>query len=404
VTATATTAPAGRRRDARTFRLSAWTSAMEALPIWLASRLAVAMAGFAGAWVLSDRKAKDVPSWVDIWQHWDADLFVKVARYGYPPTTAYHDRTEVDFPGMPLALRLVHLVIPNWTICGLVVALVAGGVASVALYHLAAMEWGPEAGRRAVTYLVCFPYAVFLFVGYSEGLFLAFATTSWVFVRKGRWTEASLLCAGAAFTRLLGIVLAAGLAVEYAAAQWRANRERIADEPWRVVTALFTRHLPWLAAPAVSVFAFVWYIQTRTGMWDAYNDAQRDGWGRYTDSIANGFRNVLGQTRLGNIDGPYAWSWRAEMLAVVGGAVLAIVLLVMRRWGEAVYVGGSAYLLAAQNYYASSVRSALIWFPLYLVLARLTQGREWLHKILVAAAAPLMVVFVIVFNRGQWVG
>lgn len=392
---TAVAEPRVRRRDrVRTFRVSAWTSALEALPIWLASRLAVAMLGFAGAWVLSDRKAQDVPSWLEIWQNWDADLFVKVAEHGYPPTTAYADRTEVDFPAMPIALRIVHAVTGNWTLSGLIVSLIAGGVAAVALYHLAAMEWGPEAGRRAVTYLVTFPYAVFLFVGYSEGLFLAFATTSWVYVRKQRWREASLLCAGASFTRLLGLCLALGVGIEYVVRRWQADG----------FTGLFTRQLPWLAAPAVSAFSFVWYLHERTGMWDAYQDAQRDGWGRYTDSVANGFRNVLAQTRLGDQHGTYAWSWRAEMLAVVGGAILALVLLFMRRWGEAAYVGSSAYLLAAQNYYASSVRSALIWFPLYLVLARLTLRRGWMHTTLVALTAPLMAVFVLVFTRSQWVG
>ena len=393
MTVAATRVPSRRSRP-RVHRVSWRTSAMEALPIWLASRLGVAMLGFAGAWVLSDRKAQDVPSWLEGWQNWDADLFVKVAQFGYPPTTAYADRTEVDFPAMPIALRIVHFFVRNWTVAGLVVSLVAGAVAAVALYHLAAMEWGPDAGRRAVTYLVCFPYAVFLFVGYSEGLFLAFATTSWVYVKKERWREASLLCAGASFTRLLGVCLALGLGVEYVVRRWKADGFR----------GIFTRHLPWLVAPAVSVLLFVVYLWSRTGMWNAYNDAQRDGWGRYRDSVVNGFRTVYGQANLGTIDGTYAWSWRAEMVAVVGGFVLAIVLLFMRRWGEATYVGTSAYLLAAQNYYASSVRSALIWFPLYLVLARATLRSDWMHKILVALTAPLMAVFVLVFVRGHWVG
>ena len=388
-----TLAPARARRRPTT-RLSWSTSLVEALPIWLVSRLAVAMAGFGGAWVLSGREARDVPSWLDLWQHWDADLFVKVARYGYPPTTAYADRTEVDFPGMPIAVRAMHVLTHNWTAAALLVALIAGGVAAVALYHLAAMEWGADAGRRAVTYLVCFPYAVFLFAGYSEGLFLAFATTAWVFARKQRWREAALLTAGASFTRVLGLCLALGLAVEYVVQRSRADGFR----------GLFTWSLPWLAAPAVSAGAFVVYIHSRTGDWHASEPAQEAGWHRHTASLSEGFRTVLAQTRNGNQAGPYAWSWRAEMLAVLGGFVLCLVLLLMQRWGEAVYVGTSAYLLGAQNYYASSVRAALVWFPLYLVFARLTLGRPWLHRTLVALTAPLMVVFVLAFNQGQWVG
>jgi hypothetical protein len=295
---------------------------------------------------------------------------------------------------MPLAVRFMHFFTHNWTAAGLLVALIAGAVASVALYHLAAMEWGEDAGRRAVLYLVCFPYAVFLFAGYSEGLFLAFATTAWVFARRQQWSAAALLTAGASFTRILGLCLALGLAVEYVVQRTRADG-------WR---GLFTRHLPWLAAPAVSAGAFIVYLHARTGSWHAYTEAQEAGWHRHTASLAEGFRTVLAQTRNGDQGGPYAWSWRAEMLAVIGGAVLCLVLLLMHRWGEAVYVGTSAYLLGAQNYYASSVRAALVWFPLYLVLARVTVGREWLHRIVVATTAPLMIVFVLAFNQGQWVG
>jgi hypothetical protein len=366
----------------------------QALPIWVASRIAVAMAGLAGVWVIQARNAKDVASWLEIWQHWDADLFVKVARFGYPPTTAYADRTEVDFPAMPLAVRAAHVLTGNWTVAGLLVALVAGGVAACALYHLAASEWGDAAGKRAVLYLVCFPYAVFLFAGYSEGLFLAFATTSWVFARKGRWREAGLLAAGAAFTRVLGLCLAAGLVIEYLVWAWRAGGVR----------EVFRARVLWLAAPLVSVATFVVYLRVRTGQWDAYQEAQEAGWGRHTASLREGFKAVLAQANIGGLRGEYAWSWRAEMIAVLGGGLLAVLLLVLRRYGEATYVGTSALLLGAQNYYASSVRAALVWFPLYLVLAGATVKREWLHQIALAVSAPLMVVFVLVFNQGRWVG
>jgi hypothetical protein len=390
---TVTAARPGLRERGRT-RVSATTSMVEALPIWLYSRIAVGMAGLAGAWVLQGRQAKDVPSWLGLWQHWDADLFVKVARFGYPPTTAYPDRTEVDFPAMPIALRLAHLVTNNWTAAGLLVSLVAGGIAACALYHLAAGEGGPVAGRRAVLYLVCFPYAVFLFAGYSEALFLAFATTAWVYARKQRWREAALLTAGASFTRLLGLCLAVGLAVEYLVVTWRAGGLRETLRP----------RILWLATPLLSAFLFVWYLHGRTGDWNAYTHAQEAGWHRHTASLVEGFKTVWSQATWGGQHGMYAWSWRAEMLAVLGGGVLCLVLLCNKRFGEAAFVGTSAYLLGAQNYYASSVRAALVWFPLYLLLAKVSVRRDWLHNAVLAVSAPLMFVFVLTFNQSGWVG
>jgi hypothetical protein len=388
------TAPVAATRRAVAGRVSAWTAAVEALPIWLASRIAVGLAGLAGAWVLQGRDARDVPSWLGLWQHWDADLFVKVARFGWPPTTAYPDRTEVDFPAMPLLMRAVYFVTHNWTASAMLVSLVAGGIAACAVYHLAAREDGPEAGRRAVLYLVCFPYAVFLFAGYSEALFLAFATTAWVYARKRSWMAASLLCAGAAATRILGLCLAAGLVVEYVVTEARAGGVR----------AVFRPAMLWLATPLLPVAAFVVYLHHRTGAWDAYQDAQEAGWHRHTASIREGFTATLRAARNPDQLGYYAWSWRAEIAAVLLGVLLLIVLVYLGHYGEAVYVGTATYLLAAQNYYASSVRAALVWFPLYLVLAKITVRREWLHYFVVAITAPLMFVFVLTFSQGGWVG
>ena len=375
-------------------RVTAVTAMWQALPIWLASRVAVGIAGLAGIWVLQGRKAQDTSSWLEIWQNWDADLFVKVARFGYPPTDAYADRTEVDFPAMPMAYRLMHAVVGDWTLSGILISLIAGGVAACALYHLAASEWGDDAGKRAVLYLVCFPYAVFLFAGYSEALFLAFATTAWVAAKQERWMAAGLLTAGAASTRVLGLCLALGLGVEYLVVNWKKGRFREIVRP----------RILWLATPLLPVIGFVVYLHSRTGQWDAYQEAQEAGWGRHTASVVDGFRTVWSQATNGNQPGEYAWSWRAEMLAVLGGGLVFLVLLALRRYGEAAYVGSSALLLAAQNYYASSVRAALVWFPIYLLLARVTVRREWLHQAVIAMTAPLMVVFVLLFNQSKWVG
>ena len=48
---------------------------------------------------------------------------------------------------------------------------------------------------------------------------------------------------------------------------------------------------------------------------------------------------VLAQANNGRQAGQYAWSWRAEMLAVLGGGVIAVVLLCLGRFGEATFVG-----------------------------------------------------------------
>jgi len=380
-----------------------WKDAVTAaLPLWLATRVAVGVAAMGGIWTLRPVAGREIPGFLDIWEVWDAALFRKVAEFGYY-SPEYTDQTAVDFPGMPLLMRAVHLVVPSWTAAALIVTLVGGAAAAVGLWRLAAQDTGPVGGTRAVMYLVAFPYAVFLFVGYSEALFLGFAIPAWYFATRGDWRAAGLLTAGAAFTRVTGLGLAVALGVEYLVQHQRARRA--AGESTWSLRGLVDRHCLWLLAPVASAGSYMAYLWSRTGRWDAYSEAQRIGWARdFPVSPVQAFQTSFAQAT--NLDQPagYVWAWRTEVAVVVLGVVLALVLMASRRWGEATFVGLNVTLLALSSFYASGARAALIWFPLYTLLARLTWQRDWLHVAVLSVTAPLAIVFTVTFVQGGWLG
>lgn len=367
--------------------------ARSALGTWLASRLVVAIVALAGARLVTSSTAAEVPGFGALWNHWDVGLFTKVARYGYH-SAAYGDQTDVDFPGMPLAIRLVHLAVPDWVVAGLVVSALAGAVTCVALARLAADESGVAAGRRAVLALVAFPYAVFLFAGYSEGLFLAFSVTAWLAARRQRWLLAGVLAAGATGTRIIGLALVAGLWV-----QWATTRGGLGGGGGRGAAARLLRDVPALVLPLAPVVAFTAYLRVRTGHWDSYARAMKAGWGREVTWPWVGLENTSRAAANLGTSSTFHWFWVAELTAVGVGIVLAALLLRERRWGEAAYVGASTVLMASSSYWASGVRAVLVWFPLYLLLAR----RPRVLTPYLWTAAPLMLVFVLAFTSGDWV-
>ncbi|MDQ1746943.1 MAG: hypothetical protein QOD07_1206, partial [Frankiaceae bacterium] len=142
-------------------------------PWWL-SRVAVAVASLAGLWMVQAHRS--VTGFLDAWDRWDARLLREVAQFGYRGyrTHTVDTHLEAFFPGEPAMLRAVHAVVPSWVAAGLLVSLVAGAFACVALARLADLD-AAGTGRLAVVALVLSPYAVFLAAGYSEALFLAFA-------------------------------------------------------------------------------------------------------------------------------------------------------------------------------------------------------------------------------------
>ncbi|MDQ1706163.1 MAG: hypothetical protein QOF18_2529 [Frankiaceae bacterium] len=362
-----------------------------ALVTWVSSRVAVAVLSLAAGWMVADGDAGNVRSWLGSWDRWDTGLFVKIARFGYQGYPAHYDDRGVVafFPGEPLALRAVHVVVRNWVASGLLVSAVAGAVACVAMARLAAFEWGPLTGSRAALYLVLSPYAVFLAAGYSEALFLAFALPAWLAARRGRWLLAGVLGAGAATVRVTGLFLAAALVVQWVVEPGRDRRGR---------------DLVPLALPFASLGGYVIYLHAITGDWLAWPHAEKAHWGRSFTAPWTAFHTTWSAAGDPNQGAAYAWSFRAEIAAVIVGVVLCVVLLLLRRWAELVYVGGQVVALATSSYYLSVARTTLLWWPLWLLLAHASTQRRWVHPVYLAVAPALMAAGVVTFVGGHWVG
>ena len=361
---------------------------LASLAVWVASRVAVALLSVGGAWLLSGAQASSVESVLRRWDRWDVGLFRKVAEFGYQGRPEHYadEGVEAFFPGAPLVLRAVHVVVPDWTAAGLVVSLVAGALASVALGRLAVLEGAPAS--RAVLYLVLSPYAVFLFAGYSEALFLALALWGWLSARQEHWVAAGLLVAGASTVRISGLFLACGLVVHHLV----VRRGRVGAGSLA------------LLAPFAAVAAYFAYLWAVTGDPLRWFSAQEQGWGRRTTLPWEALSTTVRAALDGAQGAEYAWSFRAEVLAVAVGVALTVVLVRRRAWGEATYVGLSVAALATSTYYLSVGRATLLWWPLFVLLAAASARRPWLHTAYVALSAPVMALLVLTFTSGRWVG
>jgi hypothetical protein len=355
----------------------------DALLLWLGSRAGIVVAATVGAGVLAGDKT--LRPFLERWQHWDAKLLVDIAKFGYDgDPAAYPDAgLPAFFPGMPLALRLLHVIVPDWSLAGLLISLVAGTVAMMALARLAEFE-GPEgAGRRAVLALLLCPTAVFLFAGYTEPLFLAFAIPAWLYARRQNWVAAGLLAAGASCVRITGLFLGLALIVEFVMRRGRAGKAG------------------WLLVPFVPLVIYSAYQHARTGDWLAWQHAQEAGWGR---QMVWPWQSFLTTWHMAAGDGPFVWAFRMEIAGAVLGVAVAIWLLVARRWSELVYVGLQLGALLFSAYYLSIPRAALLWWPLWVMIGQVSVRRRALLVVYALVAGPLMVLNTMTFIGGAWAG
>ncbi|WP_067821080.1 hypothetical protein [Actinomadura kijaniata] len=350
----------------------------------------------------------DSRPYLDRWAQWDAVRFTKLATYGYdgPPWEKFDPGWPAFFPGYPLALRAVGALVGDLRAAGLLISLVAGAVAVVALARLGndaeraqvtdatSGEGGERApsgrlGTMAVVAMLAGPGAVFLFAGYSESLFLAFALPAWLCARRGQWMWAGLLAMPASAVRITGLFLVLAMLVEYAVG---AHGRRSGG----------LRPAGWLVLPFLPLAAYTFYQWTRTGDWMAWQHAQEAGWDRKFTMPWDAL-DLTWQAAFA-VDNEFTLAFRIELAAAAVGVALTVFLLLRRRWPEATYVGLQLVALMTSSYYLSIGRATLLWWPLWLALGGMAVRWPRAFAGLVAAALPFAVLQLLTFTSGAWAG
>jgi hypothetical protein len=315
-------------------------------------------------------------------EFWDAKRYVNYAQHGLFSAQSTANNAAF-FPGYPILLALVHLILRNWLASALVLSLLAGGCAAVLLNRIAG-------STRAALFLFTAPSAIFLTVGYSESLFLAFAAAAWYAAQREQWSLVPLLGGLAGLTRIDGLALIPALVLLALLQPGAAGRLRAAAAA---------------AAATVGPFLYVLYLRRATGSWSAWQEASRAGWNLRIDwpwvSVRDSWRNAYEA----HWDAPYypwSWSFELELVCTVAAVLLVIALLARREWPEACYSALVLVSMVCVNYQMGADRGLLVCFPLYVLLARVSQRRPWIGHAYVWVSAPIAFLLAGLYTTGNW--
>ena len=76
----------------------------------------------------------------------------------------------------------------------------------------------------------------------------------------------------------------------------------------------------------------------------------------------------------------------------------------LRRWGEATWVGIQVLAFATSYWFFSVPRATLLWFPLWIGLAALSLRKQWVWLTYLLIAVPLFGVWAAAYANGKWSG
>lgn len=354
---------------------------LRALLLAIGIRIALLLAGYITGYIIIGRESVH---WTDVleetWSRWDANNYIRIAQNGYQ-SEGDDSVLIVFFPLFPLAMRAVHFIVPSYWVAGAIVSFVASIGAGFFLQSLVAKDGGDDAeADRSVWYMSLFPTAYFFAMPYTEAMFLAFVTGSFLAARNGRWEWAGVLGMLACLTRLPAVALIPALGIE----ALHQNRWRI---PWRAypltllpVGVLTYLLINWVVLGDPLEFVQIqrehWFLEF-AWPWETIKDTY--------DSIA-GF--APGSTRLG------IYEFRAASMIV--GAVLLLAGARYLRPSYQVFGWTSMLLIASASFQISMPRYLLGMFPLFIVLAHWGR-RPSLHQVLLTSSSVLMGVIYVVY-------
>jgi hypothetical protein len=191
---------------------SSWNRVM-ASPVWMAcvvytfSRLTTLLTAKAVTWIYPQASVSQLLN------AWDGGWYQWIARDGYPdllgnePGVVLGNRWAFG-PGLPYAIRLIHIVTGlSYHASGFLLITAAGFAAAIGIAGLVSDRLGSETALTTTT-LVCFyPAAYVLSMVYTEALFLALAVWCLWAIDRTHWIFAGVLASLACFVRVPGNVL-----------------------------------------------------------------------------------------------------------------------------------------------------------------------------------------------------
>jgi 4-amino-4-deoxy-L-arabinose transferase-like glycosyltransferase len=341
-----------------------------------------------------------------MWSHWDAPHYLDLIVFGYRDgdsssligphgyRSVYPDDLAlyiVFYPLFPWLGTIVNAIVDDPLVSAFVVTTLASMFVAPLLYRLVRHDEEPAVAMRAAWFLLIFPTAYFLHIGYTEALFMALVLGSFLAARGERWWLAGVLGGLAALARINGLILIPALAAE-AFTQWLQRPP--AERRLRV---------KWLAIGLVGV-GFGIYLALNYAIYGSPFEFLRIQHEHWYKSLAAPWDSISGAFGWFRSDKPpdsqlmYGFM---ELLFVAIGLAGTVYAAFRFRPSWFIWMAGNLLLFVSTSFLLSMPRYALTLFPIFVALA-LVSARRWVLVLISVVSIAGLVYFAGRFATGAW--
>lgn len=327
---------------------------------------------------------------IGVWQRWDACWYTKIATFGYESGTDSGN----FFPLFPLLTAIAgRLLFGQMALGGLVVAGIAFVVAVAGILRLVGRDFDRGTAERTVILMVLWPAAFFMFAPFTETVFLAAAVWAIVGARERRWSVAIIGAMLAGLARYQGIIVV--LPIAWEAAMWLRELRQRGSPP----------NVDKLVGPTAAILAPIIALLVFAGLATAWTGQSpfesQQAWGG--SNFHPPWETVIA-----------SWNWALDhqdalqllnLVVLLGALVLAVAGVRSLPFSYSLFALPQIAILAVRiqpTPLTSTVRYLLVVFPVFVVLALLTEDRRRFAAIALLSALFLALLFVR-FLHGEFV-
>lgn len=350
---------------------------------------------------------KDGVSWDTFcraWTQYDAWHYLGLAEQGY---SGYLEDGKplfvVFFPLYPWLIRLLHLAILDWALCGFLISGTSFVAACVVLSRLVTEEFGHRTARLSLAFLSAYPFAFFFASLHTEGLFLLLSLSCFYYIRKHKYPLAGLFGALAALTRMQGVLLAAVAFAEYCTTGHPI--QKLKGRQWRALWQDLWGKLFWMAVMGLGTLTYLGLNYTVTGNPFQFTIYQQERWRQGSDfflsSLSKLWHGML-HTPAGYEFVPWT-TWGPQLVLFV--FCLIVLLYAVRRMPAVwtLYFVICVYLNYSLSNPLSCGRYIACAFPLPVALAIAGQRRPQAARLLLIAYGVMQGVFLLAYFSSKHV-
>lgn len=345
--------------------------------LFISTRLALILVGSLARTAIPTSYGKQVSwsphLWLDLWGVWDSGWYMDIAQNGYSTevfTVQFPEQTNFAFfPLYPLLMKGLGSLINDPYLAGLFISNSCLLISAYLLYRLVEAEANRNVAKRAVKYLFLYPVSFILSGVFTESLYLCLSLLCFWLARQQRWRLAGLSGMLLSATRPLGVLILLPLFIEYLqrprVKSEAAQRQGFDDRPpllgWRCL---------WLLLIPLGLLAFCAYNYHATGDFLFFKTNQA-AWNR---EFGNPLVVMWEALKVG-VSEP---SFKKLLEVAFGSTALVGLTIFYKRIGLAYWLlGVYSLVIPLSSGIASQPRFTLAVFPLFIILALLSERRRW---------------------------